>query len=67
MKSQGLFSERIKKNISKCCLLNFLPSILSVKSLHSALYAQPKIYTYPPRILDYHNYLFGTYKLLKEN
>ena len=30
MKYQFLFSGK-KKNISKCCLLNFLPSMLSVK------------------------------------
>ena len=31
MKCQILFSRKIKKNISKCCLLKFLPSMQSVK------------------------------------
>ena len=30
---RSLFSEKNKKNISKCCLLKFLPRVLSVKTL----------------------------------
>ena len=33
MKYLSLFSEKKKKNISKCCLLKFLPSKLSIKDL----------------------------------
>ena len=34
MKSQDLFSgKKIRKNIAKCCLLKFLPGVLSVKML----------------------------------
>ena len=33
MKCQNLFSSKNKKNILKCCLLNFLPSMLSVKNV----------------------------------
>ena len=32
MKSQNLFSGKNMKNISKCCLLKFLPSMLSIKA-----------------------------------
>ena len=31
MKYQSLFSGKNKKNISKCCLVKFLPSMLSIK------------------------------------
>ena len=31
MKCQSLFSGKNNKNISKCCLLEFLPSMLSIK------------------------------------
>ena len=33
MKCQSLFSQKNKKNISKCCLLNFLCSMLSVNTV----------------------------------
>ena len=32
MKYQSLFLAKNKKNISKCCLLAFLPSMLSIKN-----------------------------------
>ena len=31
MKCQSLFSGKSKKNNSKCCLLKFLPRVLSMK------------------------------------
>ena len=33
MKCQHLFSVKNKKNILKCCLLKFLPRVLSIKML----------------------------------
>ena len=33
MKCQGIFSEKNKKNVSNCCPLKFLPSMLSVNNL----------------------------------
>ena len=40
MKRQSLFSGKIKKNISKCCLLKFLPNMLSI-NLKCILYHMP--------------------------
>ena len=33
MKCQSLFSGKKKKNISKCCLLDFLPRVQSVNEM----------------------------------
>ena len=38
MKCHILFSEKNKKNISKCCLLKILPRVLSVKALTSIIF-----------------------------
>ena len=37
MKYQNLFSGKNKKNISKCCLLEILPSMLGVKEMREQM------------------------------